>query len=150
MITQGSYKIDPATTSTTDSWVAAQQSITIASTSRDHNPESPLSPAQPTSARSLDSSASRPLIKPIRGFKPSSRKSVEMASRRTSTDPDHTLRAFGAYERARRSTNDSEHDELNSDESDMFLRAAQEEGLPKPTNGPLETLSRSDSTRVRQ
>ncbi|RDL40608.1 Uncharacterized protein BP5553_00587 [Venustampulla echinocandica] len=146
MITQGSYKIDPST-STTDSWVAAQQSITIASPS--HNPESPLGPAQPTSARSIDSSGSRPLIKPIRGFKPSSRKSVEMASRRTSIDPDHTLRAFEGYERPRRTTNDSEHDELNSDESDMFLRAARDEGLTKPNNGPLGALSRSDSTRSR-
>lgn len=149
MITQGSYKIDTTSTSTS-TWVAsqAQQTITIPSPSQ-HSQTLP-SPAQPTSARSTDTTGSRPLIKPIRGFKPSNRKSTEMALRRTSTNDDNTLRALEGYEPKRRISDPIDPDEPNSDESDMFLRAAREEEMPRQaSNGPVETISRSESRRVR-
>ncbi|KAH6682047.1 hypothetical protein B0J14DRAFT_469896 [Halenospora varia] len=148
MITQGSYKIDTTSTSTS-TWVAsqAQQTITIPSPSQ-HSQTLP-SPAQPTSARSTDTTGSRPLIKPIRGFKPSNRKSTEMALRRTSTNDDNTLRALEGYEPKRRISDPIDPDEPNSDESDMFLRAAREEMPRQASNGPVETISRSESRRSR-
>jgi hypothetical protein len=145
MITQGSYKID--TTSTKD-WVASQQhqSLDISPTTGDGLP--PPSPAQPLSARSVrsatDSSGSRPLIKPIRGFKTSSRKSAEMAARRISTDQDSTLRTLEGFDLSKRGSNQTEQDEHNSDDSDLFLRAAKEEELARQ-----DSLSRTDSRRVR-
>ncbi|KAF4625693.1 hypothetical protein G7Y89_g12474 [Cudoniella acicularis] len=146
MITQN-IKLDTTTGTSTSTWVASQakQSITIPSPS-----QVPPSPAQPTSARSTDTTGSRPLIKPIRGFKPSSRKSTEMALRRTSTDADHTLRALEGYTYSRRISNPSDQDDPNSDESDMFLRAAREEEMSRQAgNGQVETLNRSDSRKSR-
>jgi len=145
MITQGSYKID---TSSTKDWVASQQqqSLDISPTAGDGLP--PPSPAQPLSARSAtDSSGSRPLIKPIRGFKTSSRKSAEMAARRRSSDQDTTVRALEGYDLSKRASNQTEQDEHNSDDSDLFLRAAKEEELARhPGN---DSVSRTDSRRVR-
>jgi hypothetical protein len=141
MITQGSYKID--TTLTTD-WVASQQQqpLDVSPTCGD---------GQPLSARSAtDSSGSRPLIKPIRGFKPSSRKSAEMASRRISTDQDSTIRGLDGYNHSKRASNQTEQDEHNSDDSDLFLRAAREEELTRqPSHGNGDSLSRTDSRMVR-
>ena len=137
MITQGSYKLEIDTTSTTD-WVASQQ---IAPSPLSSRSQPPPSPAQPTSARSFDSSGSRPLIKPIRAFKPSSRKSTDMAFRRISGDADNTLRALEGYDRPARRSNSSEQD--TSDDSDLFLRAAREEELLRhASNGPVESLSK--------
>ncbi|TVY15655.1 hypothetical protein LARI1_G006298 [Lachnellula arida] len=147
MITQGSYKID--TTSTTD-WVASQQQQSLVSpTSGDGLP--PPSPAEPLSARSAnDSSGSRPLIKPIRAFKPSSRKSAEMASRRVSTAQDGTVMSLDRYTHSKRPSNQTEQDEHNSDDSDLFLRAAREEELARQASHVAgDSLSRTDSRTVR-
>ncbi|TVY38063.1 hypothetical protein LSUB1_G004463 [Lachnellula subtilissima] len=139
MITQGSYKID--TTSTTD-WVASQQQQSLVSPTSGDGLPSP-NPAEPLSARSgNDNSGSRPLIKPIRGFKPSSRKSAEMDSRRISTG---TVKGLDGYTRSKRPSNQTEQDEHNSDDSDLFLRAAREEELARAG----DSLSRTDSRMSR-
>lgn len=95
----------------------------------------------------------RPLIKPIRGFKLSSqRKSTEMASRRTSyNDTDNTLRALeGRHDNAFHAPTQSEQqDEHNSDESDLFLRAAREEELQARTGMNSEAPHRTSSLRAR-
>ncbi|EPE31796.1 hypothetical protein GLAREA_11878 [Glarea lozoyensis ATCC 20868] len=135
MITQGKLQID-----TTSDWVASQQTVSSPLTSRS---QPPPSPAQPTSARSFGSSGSRPLIKPIRGFKPSSYKGTDMALRQPSADADSTLRAIDAYERPRGVSNSSEQDEPLSDESDLFLRAAREEDTSRQAgnDGREDSLS---------
>jgi hypothetical protein len=144
MITQRSYKIENS--STTD-WVAQQQSI---STAGDDEHAPPVA-AQPQPSRpATDSAPGRPLIKPIRGFKPSTPKSVEMTSRRISMDPDNTLRALDGFDNSQRNPNQPEQDEHNSDDSDLFLRAAREEELARhESNTNEDTLTRSDSRRVR-
>jgi hypothetical protein len=146
MITQQrSYKIENSNSSTTD-WVAQQQSI---STGDDEHAPPPVATQPQTSRPAAESAPGRPLIKPIRGFKPSTRKSVEMTSRRISMDPDSTLRAPDGFDNSQRNPNQPEQDEHNSDDSDLFLRAAREEELARQasnTNG--DTLSRSDSRRV--
>ncbi|PBP28606.1 hypothetical protein BUE80_DR000368 [Diplocarpon rosae] len=97
-------------------------------------------PARRHLSRSMTDPAARPLIRPIRGFKLSSqRKSpdrTEMVSPRTfHGDSDNldtsTLRAL---ERSGRDNafltpaqSEQQQDEQNSDESDLFLRAAREE-----------------------
>ncbi|CAG8959150.1 hypothetical protein HYFRA_00013013 [Hymenoscyphus fraxineus] len=147
MLTQGSYKLEIDTTSTTDDWVQSQQ-ITPSPNPLTSKSQPPPSPAQPTSARSFDSAGSRPLIKPIRGFKPSSRKSSEMALRRSSQDAEGALRALEGYRLPRRISDPS--DTLASDDSDMFLRAAreqEEEESPREVNGRREALTRLDSRR---
>lgn len=146
MITQQrSYKIENSNSSTTD-WVAQQQSI---STGDDEHAPQPVAAQPQTSRPATESAPGRPLIKPIRGFKPSTRKTVEMTSRRISMDPDSTLRALDGFDNSQRNPNQPEQDEHNSDDSDLFLRAAREEELARQasnTNG--DTLSRSDSRRV--
>ena len=146
MITQRSYKVENSNSnSSTTDWVAQQQSI---STGDEHAPSAASQPQTPRPA--TDSAPGRPLIKPIRGFKPSSRKSVEMASRRTSMDPDSTLRALDGFDSSPRDPNQTEQDEHNSDDSDLFLRAAREEELAQQaSNVNGDGLSRSDSRRVR-
>ncbi|KAG9239777.1 hypothetical protein BJ875DRAFT_365032 [Amylocarpus encephaloides] len=144
MITQGSYRLEIDTTSTTD-WVASQQIAPSPSTGTSRT-QPPQSPAQPLSARSFESGGSRPLIKPIRGFKPSSRKSTEMAMRRPSGETDNTLRALEGYDRPRRISDPSSQEEPASDDSDMFLRAAKEEELSRrASNAPFGALARSNS-----
>lgn len=89
----------------------------------------------------------RPLIKPIRGFKLSSqRKSTDMASRRAQYDEDRTLRTL---EGDSASPQREEHDEHNSDESDLFLRAAREEELQASSRANLDSPGRSNSLRAR-
>jgi hypothetical protein len=145
MITQRSYKVDNSSSSTTD-WVAQQQSISTGDD--EHAP--PVAAHPQTSRPVTDSAPGRPLIKPIRGFKPSTRKSVEMTSRRISMDPDSTLRALDAFDNSPRNPNQTEQDEHNSDDSDLFLRAAREEELARQaSNSNGDGLSRSDSRRVR-
>jgi len=141
MITQRSFKPE---TQTKD-WIAAQ-SIAIPPTTSNHD-QTPPSPAQPKSSRSsTDSSQPRPLIKPIRGFKPSTRRSVEMASSRMSSDPDSTLRALEGFE-SRSPSNQPEQEETNSDESDLFLRAAREEEMAQQAN-TVDGQGRTDKRRV--
>jgi hypothetical protein len=148
MITQRSYKVENSSSSSTTDWVAQQQSISTGDGDEEHAPQVS---AQPQISRPVtDSAPGRPLIKPIRGFKPSTRKSVEMTARRISMDPDSTLRALDGFEISPRNRNQTEQDEHNSDDSDLFLRAAKEEELARQasnTNG--DGLSRSDSRRVR-
>jgi len=147
MITQRSYKAENSSSSTTD-WVAQQQSISTGDGDEEHAPPLPAQPSRPVT----DSAPGRPLIKPIRGFKPSTRKSVEMSSRRISMDPDATLRALEGYDNSPRNNNShhTEQDEHNSDDSDLFLRAAKEEELARQASNPDgDGLSRSDSRRVR-
>ncbi|TVY85557.1 hypothetical protein LSUE1_G000063 [Lachnellula suecica] len=140
MLTQRSYKLD---TTTTD-WVATQSLDILSPTSGDA--QAPPSPAQPLSAHSAtDSTGARPWIKPIRGFKPSSRRSTEMASRRTSADQDITLRALEGYGDSKEGPHQTEQDEHNSDDSDLFLRAAREEELAQENDhGIGGSLSRTD------
>lgn len=70
-----------------------------------------------------------------------------MASRRISTDQDNTIRGLDGYTLAKRPSNQTEPDEHNSDDSDLFLRAAKEEELARhDSNGDL---SRTDSKMVR-
>jgi hypothetical protein len=151
MITQRSYKVENSSSSTTD-WVAQQQQQSISTGDGDGNEEhAPPLAAQPQISRAVtDVAPGRPLIKPIRGFKPSNRKSIEMASRRTSMDPDSTLRALEGYDSSpRNNTRHTEQDEHNSDDSDLFLQAAKEEELARQASNPNgDGLSRSDSRRV--
>jgi hypothetical protein len=73
-----------------------------------------------------------------------------MTSRRTSMDPDNTLRALDGFDSSPRDPNQTEQDEHNSDDSDLFLRAAREEELAQQaSNVNGDGLSRSDSRRVR-
>jgi hypothetical protein len=139
-ITQRSMK----DSSTTD-WVAQQSIISTQPASSQRTPTSATS--QPSA--SVSDPTARPLIKPIRGFKPSSRKSTEMASRRISIDTDNTLRALEGYNNSQRASNQPDQDEHNSDDSDLFLRAAREEELARQAGNPNgEGLARSDSRKV--
>lgn len=141
MLTQRSFPLESPNSTTTQDWVASQQSPSAE--------QPPLSPAQPKSARtSTDNKGSRPPILPIRGFKPSSRRSVEMAAKRASyMDPDSTLRGLEGHDGQRT----TEQEELNSDESDLFLRAAREEELNQRANNQnTERIIRSDKRRVRK
>jgi len=139
-ITQRSMK----DSSTTD-WVAQQSIISTQPASSQRTPTSATS--QPSA--SVSDPTARPLIKPIRGFKPSSRKSTEMASRRISIDTDHTLRALEGYNNSQRASNQPDQDEHNSDDSDLFLRAAKEEELARRASNPNgDGLVRSDSRKV--
>jgi hypothetical protein len=139
-ITQRSMK----DSSTTD-WVAQQSIIGTQPATSQRTPTSATS--QP-SASVLDPTA-RPLIKPIRGFKPSSRKSADMASRRISVDTDNTLRALEGYNNSGHASNQPDQDEHNSDDSDLFLRAAREEELARQSsNSNGDGLARSDSRKV--
>jgi len=140
-ITQRSMK----DSSTTD-WVAQQSIISTQPASSQRTPTSATS--QPSA--SVSDPTARPLIKPIRGFKPSSRKSTEMASRRISIDTDNTLRALEGYNNSQRASNQPDQDEHNSDDSDLFLRAAREEELARQASNPNgDGLVRSDSRKVR-
>lgn len=72
-----------------------------------------------------------------------------MASRRLSQEPESSVRVYDTHENLHRRSRQSEQDEHNSDESDLFLRAAREEELAQQnanTNG--DSPSRSDSRRV--
>jgi hypothetical protein len=130
--------------STTD-WVAQQSIISTQPASSQRAPTSATS--QPSA--SVSDPTARPLIKPIRGFKPSSRKSTEMASRRISIDTDNALRALEGYNNSQRASNQPDQDEHNSDDSDLFLRAAREEELARQTSNPNgDGLARSDSRKV--
>jgi hypothetical protein len=156
MITQGFYESHVREADSTTSWVA-QQSMSLTTTSTDQ-PPSPTQ-QQSLSPSGTDTPSARPLIKPIRGFKPSSRKSIEMNSRRTSRDPDDTLRASDGFDESRSHRNSNsqkqqaEQDEqTTSDESDLFLRAAREEeklARQSTNNSNTNSPSRSDSRRVR-
>lgn len=153
MITRG-YTQDSSSTSTTN-WVA-QQSITTLNPSsannNDHeNPpsSSPLQP-HPNPPQSIaDNAAARAPIKvaPIRGFK-SSRRSAEMTSRRTSEESG-SARVYETNENLHRRSRQSEPDEHNSDESDLFLRTAREEELAQQQNTVLNTNGNSPNRRVR-
>jgi hypothetical protein len=139
-ITQRSMK----DSSTTD-WVAQQSIISTQPASSQRTPTSATS--QPSA--SVSDPTARTLIKPIRGFKPSSRKSTEMASRRISIDTDNTLRALEGYNNSQRASNQPDQDEHNSDDSDLFLRAAREEELARQASNPNgDGLARSDSRKV--
>jgi hypothetical protein len=139
-ITQRSMK----DSSTTD-WVAQQSIIGTQPATSQRTPTSATS--QPSA--SVSDPTARPLIKPIRAFKPSSRKSTEMASRRISIDTDHTLRALEGYNNSQRASNQPDQDEHNSDDSDLFLRAAREEELARQASNPNgDGLVRSDSRKV--
>jgi hypothetical protein len=70
-----------------------------------------------------------------------------MAARRISTDQDSTLRALEGFDLSKRGSNQTEQDEHNSDDSDLFLRAAKEEELARHAGN--DSLSRTDSRRVR-
>ncbi len=156
MITQGFYDSHVREADSTTNWVA-QQSMSLTTTSTDQ-PPSPTQ-QQSSSPSGTDTPSARPLIKPIRGFKPSSRKSIEMNSRRTSRDPDETLRASDGLDESRSHRNSNsqkqqtEQDEQTaSDESDLFLRAAREEeklARQSTNNSNTNSPSRSDSRRVR-
>jgi len=146
------FETQEADTSTTD-WVR-QQSVPLTPTTTDES-KSPSEPRQQLPSRPVaDSTTSRPLIKPIRGFKPSSRKSIEMngiPSNRTSIDPDTTLRAMEELDNTQRASNQSDQDGQNSDDSDLFLRAAREEALARQASNPDGNAPpRSDSRRVRK
>jgi len=149
MITQGYYDALEPTTNSTTNWVA-QQSIALSPPHSATN--TPLNPSRPPLSRSSSSATAQPLIKPIRSFKPS-RRSLDMASRRFSQDPDSTLRLLEGYNNLRSpgSSGQEQDNEQNSDESDLFLRAArEEEELDREAeshNG--NPLNRSDSRKVR-
>ncbi|KAH7360779.1 hypothetical protein BKA65DRAFT_192367 [Rhexocercosporidium sp. MPI-PUGE-AT-0058] len=172
MITQNrSHFFEPVEVdlaSSTTSWVTQQQKMTALQVDGNRSAEQVLAgheheqprESQPQEHRlSLSRSqtepvSGRPLIKPIRGFKLSSqRKSTEMASRRTSyNDQDNTLRALEGHDNTYHAPAQSElQDEHNSDESDLFLRAAREEELQAKSimknngDGP----ARSNSVRTR-
>ncbi|KAF8864108.1 hypothetical protein BDZ45DRAFT_53553 [Acephala macrosclerotiorum] len=148
MITRGFSSTQDSTT--TSNWVA-QQSISPNSANTSSSPpqsQPPHSHSQ-TSRSVADSATARPLIKPIRGFK-TSRRSTEMANRRFSQEPDNTVRAFDGQDNVHRRSRQSEQDEHNSDESDLFLRAAREEELARQnTNTNGDSPSRADSRRSR-
>jgi len=149
MITQGYFEPLEPDASTTD-WVAQQSLISPVDDSK-----SPLSPAQLQPKRSVaDTTSSRPLIKPIRGFKPSARKSVEMnanSSHRPSIDPDSTIRGVEVFGISQKASNQPEQDGQNSDDSDLFLRAAREEELTRQANNLLGNAPvQSDNRRVRE
>jgi hypothetical protein len=147
MVTQGYYDALEPTTNSTTTWVA-QQSISFSPpASAIHTP---LSPSRPPLSRSSSSTTAQPIIKPIRGFKPS-RRSVDMAPRRFSQDPDSTLRQLEGYNNLRSPGPNQEQDnEQNSDESDLFLRAArEEEDMDRQVESHNSTtLNRSDSRKV--
>jgi len=109
----------------TSQWISEQSNLeTVKSPSA-------TSPSQPRLPRSVaDSNPSRPLILPIRGFKPSKRMSQD----------DNTLSALQGLHSQR-----SSQDEQNSDDSDLFLKVAKEEESRQNNNG----FSRSDNRRVR-
>jgi hypothetical protein len=72
-----------------------------------------------------------------------------MASKRTSIDPDSTLRALEGFDSPRIS-GQPEQEEHNSDDSDLFLRAAREEEMAQRASNPnSDRLIRSDKRRVR-
>ncbi|KAL2074382.1 hypothetical protein VTL71DRAFT_8160 [Oculimacula yallundae] len=114
-------------------------------------PESKSQHRRLSLSRSQTEPVSRPKILPIRGFKGSSQRSTDMASRRSSSyyGEDATLRALEGFENAPvQSEQQSEH---NSDESDLFLRAAREEELQAKSNmnnGNGHTRSNSVRTRA--
>ena len=73
-----------------------------------------------------------------------------ISSNRMSIDPDTTLRALDGLDNTHRVSNQPEQDEQNSDESDLFLRAAREEELARRASNPNGNApARSDSRRVR-
>ncbi|CZR54455.1 uncharacterized protein PAC_04339 [Phialocephala subalpina] len=146
MITRGFSSTQDSTT--TSNWVA-QQSISPNSTTISSSPSQPQPPHSQTSRSVADSATARPLIKPIRGFK-TSRRSAEMANRRFSQDPDNTVRALDGQDNPHRRSRHAEQDEQNSDESDLFLRAAREEELAQQNNNTNgDSPSRADSRRSR-
>jgi len=158
MITQGYYDGHALEADSTTSWVA-QQSISL-TPETDQSPTSPAQQLSPSSLSVAEASQARPVIKPIRGFKPSSRKSVEMSSRRASRDPDETLRALEGFELTPSRRNShliqqpyhaDQVEHVASDESDLFLRAAREEEKAahhQTTNSNSNSPNRSDSRRV--
>jgi hypothetical protein len=158
MITQGFYDSHALEADSTTDWVA-QQSRSLEPAESE---QPPVSPAQPQSSPSTtDNSLARPLIKPIRAFKPSSRKSIGMSSRRTSRDPDETLRALDGFDdtsSTRRNSNSIQQQnqadldyQTTSDESDLFLRTAREEGKSSRQNNNSNSNSpgRAESRFVR-
>ncbi|CZT52546.1 uncharacterized protein RSE6_13893 [Rhynchosporium secalis] len=101
-------------------------------------------------ARSQTEPASRPKILPIRGFKGSSQRSTDMASRRSSSyyGDDATLRALEGFDNA--PAQSEQQSENNSDESDLFLQAAREEELQAKSNAYNgNDLTKSNSIRAR-
>ena len=100
-----------STSTTTSSWIEAQRSTNTS----DKSP----STVSHTSPSATESTESKPLIPPIRKFK-MSRQSMQM-------EDDNTLRALEGYS-ARRPPR-REQDEQTSDDSDLFLKVAKEEGL---------------------
>lgn len=72
-----------------------------------------------------------------------------MASKRNSMlqDPDSTIRALEGFESLHGAHSNLEHEEQNSDESDLFLRAAKEEETAQRSH-MNERLVRSDRRRV--
>ena len=159
MITQGysrDFESQALESDSTSTWVESMSLTTTTLSQPSPATQTPLS-----SPPGTDNHISRPLIKPIRGFKPSSRKSIEMSSRRTSRDADDTLRALEGFDGARSHRNSNsqqqqqqiEQDEQTvSDESDLFLRAAREEEKSARQNATVAhagSPGRSDSRRVR-
>lgn len=133
---------DGADSNSTNTWVVQQQ-IHSRTPSADQNPPVQSQDQHPehdqdqqyrlARSQTEPAPARRSLIKPIRGFKLSSqRKSAEMASRRMSYN-DSSLQALegrGGSDNAYNAlAHPDQQDEQNSDDSDLFLRAAREEEL---------------------
>ena len=129
-------------TSTSD-WVAEQSTNTppLSIPSNTSLEESPKDPAQPPQSKP----PLTPLIPPIRAFR-SSRRSLEMIAtpRRSSMDqdsPDETSRApEGCKDANMQRSSNREQEEQTSDDSDLFLKVAQEEALTN--NYPARGLIR--------
>ena len=146
MITRRTFPLEPINTTTT----TTQTQDWVASIAQDQPPP-PLPPTPAKSSRSSTGSTQlRPLILPIRAFKPSTRRSLDSAAKRSPhpMDPDSTIRALEGFEE-HRPAHQMEQEEHNSDESDLFLRAAREEELAQRTNPHGDRLIRSDKRRVR-
>lgn len=147
MLTQRSLPLENSNSTTTTS----QTQDWVASIAQDQPPPPSLTSAK-SSRSSTGSTQLRPLILPIRAFKPSTRRSLEMAAKRASAtsnsmDPDSTIRALEGFEEHRPS-NQGEHEDPTSDESDLFLRAAREEELSQRASLHSDRLIRSDKRRV--
>lgn len=144
MITQRSFPFEADNTPTTTTTTQTQD--WVASVAQEQPPPTPAK----SSRSSTGSTQLRPLILPIRAFKSSTRRSLDIASKRNSNsmDPDSTIRALEGFEE-HRPTNQTDQEEHNSDESDLFLRAAREEELAQRANPQSDRLIRSDKRRVR-
>ncbi|KAL3425978.1 LPxTG-motif cell wall anchor domain-containing protein [Phlyctema vagabunda] len=136
-----------ASNPTTDAWVADQQTISLPSPPVDSITNTSLQSSSSSTLTVDDRRFSRPKISPIRQFKPSRRSTDTSQSHSIEQDNDDTLRALEGWpDRPQRM---SEHDEHNSDDSDLFLKMAREEDLARQQEETQEGPTRWSSRRSR-